>query len=92
MKDERGELITVTEALAILPCSRQMITKWLREHLDKATGLSVGGRVEGKQVAGLIWLVYRHTAEAAARSGMAWCAGVKRGAKKPGGRKRKRAS
>jgi hypothetical protein len=91
MNDERGELITVTEALAILPCSRQMITKWLREHLDPATGLSVGGRVEGKQIAGLIWLVYRHTAEAAA-SDLSWRSGAPRGAKKPGGKKRKKAS
>jgi hypothetical protein len=91
MNDERGELITVTEALAILPCSRQMITKWLRERLDAATGLSLGGRVEGKQIAGLIWLVYRHTAEAAAAD-LSWRSGAPRGAKKPGGTKRKKAS
>jgi hypothetical protein len=91
MTDERGELITVTEALAVLSCSRQVITKWLRDHLDPATGLSVGGRVEGKQVAGLIWLVYRHTAEAAAAD-LSWRSGAPRGAKKPGGTKRKKAS
>ena len=90
MNDERGELITVTEAVAILGCSRSVVSKILRQHLDPETGMSLGGRVEGRQVAGLIWLVYRHTAEATAAAGMRWSAGLKRGSKKPGGAKRKR--
>ena len=92
MKDERGELITVTEAVKVLGCSRSGVSKILRKHFDPETGMSLGGRIEGRQVAGLIWLVYSHTVEAAAASGMAWCAGRKRGERKPGGTKRKRPS
>lgn len=92
MKDERGELITVTEAVKLLGCSRSVVSKILRQHLDPETGMSLGGRIEGQQVAGLIWLVYRHTAEATAAAGMRWSAGLKRGSKKPGGTKRKRPS
>jgi hypothetical protein len=92
MKDERGELITVTEAVKVLGCGRWGVSKILRKHLDAETGLSVGGRVEGKMIANHFWLVYRHTVEAAAASGMSWCAGRKRGEKKPGGTKRKRPS
>lgn len=92
MRDERGELITITEASAILGCGRWGVSKILRQHLDETTGLSVGGRVEGKRIAGKLWLVYRHTVEAAAAAGMAWNAGRRRGEKKPGGTKRRRAS
>lgn len=92
MNDERGELITVTEAVAILGCGRWGVSKILRKNLDPETGLSVGGRIEGKMIASHIWLVYRHTVEAAATSGMSWCAGRKRGEKKPGGTKRRRPS
>ena len=92
MRDERGELITVTEAVKVLGCSRWGVSKILRKHLDPETGVSVGGRIEGKMIASHIWLVYRHTVEAAAASGMSWCAGRKRGEKKPGGTKRKRPS
>lgn len=91
MRDERGELITITEASAILGCGRWGVSKILRQHLDETTGLSVGGRVEGKRIAGKLWLVYRHTVEAAAGS-LSWRAGLPRGAKKPGGTKRQRAS
>lgn len=88
MHDERGELITVTEALAILGCSRVGVSKILQRHLDETTGLSVGGRIEGKKINPRMWLVYRHTVEAAAGS-LSWRAGLPRGAKKPGGAKRR---
>ena len=81
MRDERGELITVTEAMAIMGCTRGAVCKILRRHVDESTGLSVGGRIEGQRVNPAMWLVYRHTAEAAAAD-MAWCAGTRRGAKK----------
>ena len=90
MKDERGELITVTEAVKVLGCSRWGVSKILRKHLDPETGLSLGGRVEGRLIASHCWLVYRHTAEATAAAGMRWSAGLSRGSKKPGGTKRKR--
>lgn len=92
MRDERGELITVTEAAAVLGCGRWAITKILRRHLDDATGLSRGGRIEGTRIAGLGWLVCRDTVQAAAAAGMSWAAGRRRGEKKPGGTKRRRAS
>jgi hypothetical protein len=91
MQDERGELITVTAAMAVMKCTRGAVCKILRKHVDEATGLSIGGRIEGRRVNPALWLVYRHTAEAAARD-MAWCAGVRRGSTKPGRRGRKKAS
>lgn len=92
MHDERGELITVTEAMAILGCSRGGVCKILRQHLDRATGLSAGGRIEGRQFSPRLWMVYRQSVEAAKATGMSWCAGLKRGDRKPGGAKRRRAS
>ena len=89
MNDERGELITMTEALECLGCTRSAATRMLRLRLDEATGLSVGGRLEGR-LFGRSWFVYRHTVEALAREG-SWRWGLPAGSKKPGGSRRRAA-
>lgn len=95
MRDERGELITMSEALKSLPCTRAHACGLLRERLDPATGLSLGGRLEGRQLSPRCWLVYRHSVEAAATT-FRWDAGTPKGTKRPGGtlrqRRRRRAS
>ena len=87
MTDERGELISMTEALKNLGCSRSSATQALRRRLDESTGLSLGGRLEGRLVTPRCWLVYRHTVETAAREG-SWRWGLPAGSRKPGGNKR----
>lgn len=86
MQDERGELITMSEALSLLGCTRSAATRLLRRRLDEPAGLSLGGRLEGR-LYGRSWFVYRHTAEALAREG-SWRWGLPAGSKKPGGSKR----
>lgn len=68
MRDERGELVTMTEALRTLPCSRSNACRMLRARLDPSTGLSLGGRIEGKLILGRMWLVYVSSLEAPAAS------------------------
>lgn len=82
MHDERGELIPMREALKILPCSRSVACRLLQPGLDPATGLSLGGRLEGRRLSRRCWLVYRHSAEAAAKT-FRWDAGLPKGARKP---------
>ncbi len=87
MKDERGELISMTEALKSLGCTRSAATRVLRRRLDTTTNLSLGGRLEGRLVTPRCWLVYRHSVEQAARDG-SWRWGLPAGSQKPGGNKR----
>lgn len=84
LRDSRGELLTMKAALAILPCSRSVALRLLKAHLEPATGLSLGGRLEWRLISPRSWLVYRHSAEAAART-FRWDAGQPKGTRKPGG-------
>ena len=86
MRDDRGELVTMTEALERLGCTRSAATRTLRLRLDPATGISTGGRLEGR-LFGRSWFVYLDTVEALAREG-SWRWGLPAGSKKPGGNKR----
>lgn len=81
MQDERGELVPMAEALAALGCSHSSACRILRLSLNATTGLSLGGRLEGR-LYGRSWFVYAASIPAAVAT-------MRRDAGKPRSKKRR---